>query len=95
MRATKHAAPQPRRRRGPGTGIPSGLLVVGALVLPGPDRPHRERNRYKAGPAKWWCGIQVIGHRNPVAALEVRTAGGCRQLPRTVYDYFLSADGTG
>ncbi|MBA9047094.1 hypothetical protein BJ996_003825 [Streptomyces phaeogriseichromatogenes] len=37
----------------------------------------------------------MIGHRNPVAALEVRTAGGCRQLPRTVYDYFLSADGTG
>lgn len=37
----------------------------------------------------------MTGHRYPVAALEVRTAGGQRQLPRTDYDYFLSADGTG
>ncbi|WP_406438318.1 hypothetical protein OHB00_26960 [Streptomyces sp. NBC_00631] len=29
MRETKHAAPQPWRRRGPVPGIPSGLLVVG------------------------------------------------------------------
>ncbi|MFD8301647.1 hypothetical protein ACFV29_04700 [Streptomyces sp. NPDC059690] len=29
MRETKHAAPQPWRRRGRVTGIPSGLLVVG------------------------------------------------------------------
>ncbi|MER6069641.1 hypothetical protein ABT187_12465 [Streptomyces sp. NPDC001817] len=42
-----------------------------------------------------WCGIQVIDHRNPVAALEVRTADGRRQLPRTDHNCFLSADGTG
>ncbi|MDW8805282.1 hypothetical protein P1P68_10935 [Streptomyces scabiei] len=29
MRATKHAAPQPWRRRGLITGIPLALLVVG------------------------------------------------------------------
>ncbi|MEV5952941.1 hypothetical protein AB0M11_04015 [Streptomyces sp. NPDC051987] len=29
MRNTKHAAPQPWRRRGPVPGIPSGLRVVG------------------------------------------------------------------
>lgn len=51
--------------------------------------------RYKSGSSKWWCGIQVIGHRNPVAVLEVRGAGGWRQLPRADYNYFLSADGTG
>ncbi|MEU6505667.1 expansin EXLX1 family cellulose-binding protein [Streptomyces sp. NPDC046942] len=60
-----------------------------------PDRPGTIAVRYKTGSTKWWCGIQVIGHRNPVAALEVRTAGGWRQLPRTDYNYFLSADGTG
>jgi expansin (peptidoglycan-binding protein) len=32
--------------------------------------------RYKDGSSQWWCGIQAIGHRNPVAALEVRTAYG-------------------
>jgi expansin (peptidoglycan-binding protein) len=51
--------------------------------------------RYKSGSSQYWCGIQVIGHRNPVASLEVRVAGGWRQLPRTGYNYFLSADGAG
>ncbi|WP_325100381.1 expansin EXLX1 family cellulose-binding protein [Streptomyces broussonetiae] len=60
-----------------------------------PDLPGTIAVRYKAGSTKWWCGIQVTGHRNPVAALEVRTADGWRRLPRTDYNYFLSADGTG
>jgi expansin len=51
--------------------------------------------RYKTGSSPYWCGIQVIGHRNPVATLEVRTGSGWRQLPRTDYNYFLSADGAG
>ncbi|GAA2480431.1 expansin EXLX1 family cellulose-binding protein [Streptomyces longisporus] len=51
--------------------------------------------RYKTGSSPYWCGIQVIGHRNPVARLEVRTSGGWRQLPRTDYNYFVSADGAG
>ncbi|MCL8016252.1 expansin EXLX1 family cellulose-binding protein [Streptomyces sp. AS02] len=51
--------------------------------------------RYKTGSSPYWCGIQAIGHRNPVARLEVRTGGGWRQLPRTEYNYFLSADGSG
>ncbi|MER6069577.1 expansin EXLX1 family cellulose-binding protein [Streptomyces sp. NPDC001817] len=51
--------------------------------------------RYKTGSSPYWCGIQAIGHRNPVAALEIRTSDGWRQLPRTDYDYFLSADGSG
>jgi expansin (peptidoglycan-binding protein) len=37
----------------------------------------------------------VIGHRNPVARLEVRTTDGWRQLPRTNYNYFISADDSG
>jgi expansin (peptidoglycan-binding protein) len=60
-----------------------------------PDLPGTIAIRYKTGSTKWWCGIQVIGHRNPVAALEVRAAGGWRRLSRTDYNYFLSADGTG
>ena len=32
---------------------------------------------------------------NPVALLEVRTAGGWRRLPRTDYNYFVSSDGSG
>lgn len=51
--------------------------------------------RYKTGSTQWWCGIQVMGERNPVAELEVRTGNGWTQLPRTSYNYFLSASGTG
>ncbi|MGW7458114.1 expansin EXLX1 family cellulose-binding protein [Streptomyces sp. NPDC054797] len=51
--------------------------------------------RYKTGSSPHWCGIQVLGHRNPVARLEVRTAKGWRALPRTAYNYFLAADGSG
>jgi expansin (peptidoglycan-binding protein) len=51
--------------------------------------------RYKTGSSRWWCGIQVINHRNPVARLEVRTAGGWKALPRSSYNYFLSEKGAG
>jgi expansin (peptidoglycan-binding protein) len=51
--------------------------------------------RYKTGSSRWWCALQVIGHRNPVARLELRTAGGWRPLPRTDYNYFLADDGGG
>ncbi|MFF6780743.1 expansin EXLX1 family cellulose-binding protein [Streptomyces sp. NPDC012510] len=51
--------------------------------------------RYKTGSSQYWCGIQVIGHRNPVARLEVRDGGGWTRLPRTEYNYFLSEQGGG
>ncbi|WP_369390766.1 expansin EXLX1 family cellulose-binding protein [Streptomyces sp. CG1] len=74
-------------------------LSVGRLPITwsllSPDLPGTIAVRYKTGSTKWWCGIQVFGHRNPVAVLEVRAAGGWRRLPRTDYNYFLSADGTG
>ncbi len=60
-----------------------------------PSLPGTLSIRYKTGSSRWWCGIQVIGHRNPVALLEVRSAGGWRRLPRTDYNYFLSAHGGG
>ncbi|TVZ02759.1 hypothetical protein EAS64_27670 [Trebonia kvetii] len=51
--------------------------------------------RYMTGSSQWWCGIQVIGHRNPVARLEVRAGNRWRRLPRTGYNYFISAHGSG
>ncbi|WP_327700452.1 expansin EXLX1 family cellulose-binding protein [Streptomyces sp. NBC_00459] len=51
--------------------------------------------RYKNGSSPYWCGIQALGHRNPLARLEVRTSGGWRRLTRTDYNYFLSPDGSG
>ncbi|TDU89240.1 expansin (peptidoglycan-binding protein) [Kribbella voronezhensis] len=51
--------------------------------------------RYKDGSSQYWCGVQAIGHRNPLAALEVQTAKGWRKLHRTDYNYFLSTDGSG
>ncbi|MDN3028046.1 expansin EXLX1 family cellulose-binding protein [Streptomyces sp. S.PB5] len=51
--------------------------------------------RYKTGSSAYWCGIQAIGHRNPVARLEVSTGSGWRSLPRTSYNYFISDNGSG
>ncbi|WP_241003023.1 expansin EXLX1 family cellulose-binding protein [Streptomyces sp. CB01881] len=70
------------------------LPITWTLLSPG-TAPDTMSIRYKTGSTQWWCGIQAIGHRNPVAALEVRTADGWRQLSRTDYNYFLSPDGSG
>ncbi|MEU4873892.1 expansin EXLX1 family cellulose-binding protein [Streptomyces sp. NPDC021608] len=51
--------------------------------------------RYKTGSSPYWCGIQAIGHRNPLARLEVRTGAGWTRLARTGYNYFLSEHGAG
>ncbi|MGW1965872.1 expansin EXLX1 family cellulose-binding protein [Streptomyces sp. NPDC001935] len=51
--------------------------------------------RYKTGSSRYWCALQVIGHRNPVARLELRSGGAWRPLPRTEYNYFLAEDGGG
>ncbi|WP_315987377.1 expansin EXLX1 family cellulose-binding protein [Streptomyces sp. uw30] len=51
--------------------------------------------RYKTGSSPYWCAVQAVGHRNPLARLEVETAGGWRQLQRTEYNYFLSEQGEG
>ncbi|MEE1782791.1 expansin EXLX1 family cellulose-binding protein [Streptomyces sp. SP17BM10] len=70
------------------------LPITWTLLSPG-TAPATMSIRYKTGSSQWWCGIQVIGHRNPVATLEVRSGGGWRQLSRTDYNYFLSPDGSG
>jgi expansin (peptidoglycan-binding protein) len=51
--------------------------------------------RYKSGSSQYWCGIQVRGHRNPVAKLELRTGSGWTRIPRQDYNYFVSASGAG
>jgi expansin (peptidoglycan-binding protein) len=51
--------------------------------------------RYKSGSTRYWCGIEAINHRNPVAGLEVRNGSNWRQLSRSDYNYFLSPDGSG
>ncbi|MFI5881288.1 expansin EXLX1 family cellulose-binding protein [Streptomyces sp. NPDC051554] len=51
--------------------------------------------RYKTGSTRYWCGIQAIGHRNPLARLEVGVGSGWLQLERTDYNYFISEDGSG
>ncbi|GGR91466.1 hypothetical protein GCM10010269_33250 [Streptomyces humidus] len=51
--------------------------------------------RYKTGSTQYWCGIQALGHRNPLAGLEVRTGSGWTRLARTGYNFFLSEHGAG
>lgn len=51
--------------------------------------------RYKTGSSRYWCGIQVLNHRNPVRSLELKVGSGWKSLPRADYNYFLSEDGSG
>jgi expansin (peptidoglycan-binding protein) len=69
------------------------LPITWTLLSPAASGPLSIR--YKTGSSPYWCGVQVIGHRNPLATLEVRTAKGWRHLPRTDYNYFLATDGSG
>ena len=74
--------------------VSTGRLAI-TWSLVSPDMSSTISVRYKTGSSAYWCGIQAIGHRNPLARLEVRTSGGWRQLARTGYNYFLSPDGSG
>ncbi|MFI6333717.1 expansin EXLX1 family cellulose-binding protein [Streptomyces sp. NPDC050535] len=74
--------------------ISTGRIAVTWSLL-SPSTSDTISIRYKNGSSPYWCGIQAIGHRNPLARLEVRTGGGWRQLARTDYNYFLSPDGSG
>jgi expansin len=69
------------------------ITVTWKLLSPAMSR--KISIRYMTGSSQWWCGIQVIGHRNPVARLEVRVGNSWRRLPRTGYNYFISAHGGG
>lgn len=74
--------------------VSTGRISISWSLL-SPDTAGTISIRYKNGSSPYWCGVQAIGHRNPLARLEVRAGGGWRQLTRTDYNYFLSPDGSG
>lgn len=67
------------------------IAIIWQLVSPeltGPIAYH-----FKAGSNQWWTAVQVRNHRNPIARLEYRTAGGAWiDVPRTAYNYFVQTD---
>ncbi|WP_437038076.1 expansin EXLX1 family cellulose-binding protein [Streptomyces sp. enrichment culture] len=75
-------------------GLSAGRIPISWSLL-SPATSDTISIRYKTGSSRHWCGIQALGHRNPLARLEVRTGSGWQRLTRTEYNYFLSPDGTG
>ncbi|MFI8217045.1 expansin EXLX1 family cellulose-binding protein [Streptomyces sp. NPDC085932] len=75
-------------------GLSAGRIPVSWSLL-SPGTSDTISIRYKTGSSRHWCGVQALGHRNPLARLEIRTGGGWQRLTRTEYNYFLSPDGTG
>ncbi|GGY39344.1 expansin EXLX1 family cellulose-binding protein [Streptomyces djakartensis] len=75
-------------------GLSAGRIPVTWSLL-SPSTSDTVSIRYKTGSSRHWCGIQALGHRNPLARLEVSTGSGWSRLTRTEYNYFLSPDGTG
>ncbi|MES5819898.1 expansin EXLX1 family cellulose-binding protein [Streptomyces sp. RG80] len=74
---------------------PSRGQIPVTWTLLSPATSEKISIRYKTGSTRYWCAIQAIGHRNPLARLEVRTGSGWTRLARTEYNYFLSEQGTG
>ncbi|WP_329329419.1 expansin EXLX1 family cellulose-binding protein [Streptomyces luteogriseus] len=75
-------------------GLSAGRIPITWSLL-SPSTSDTVSVRYKTGSSRHWCGIQALGHRNPLARLEVRSGSGWTRLTRTEYNYFLSPDGTG
>ncbi|MEU0197759.1 MULTISPECIES: expansin EXLX1 family cellulose-binding protein [unclassified Streptomyces] len=75
-------------------GLSAGRIPVTWSLL-SPSTSEKVSIRYKTGSSRHWCAVQALGHRNPLARLEVSTGSGWRALTRTEYNYFLSPDGTG
>ncbi|MCE0538566.1 hypothetical protein LWF15_24000 [Kineosporia rhizophila] len=69
------------------------INVTWKLVTPKPAGP--VSYVYKDGSTKWWCGVQVRNHRNPIKKLELKTASGWVNLARKEYNYFESPKGVG
>jgi expansin (peptidoglycan-binding protein) len=69
------------------------ISITWKLLSPSMSAPMSVR--YASGSSQYWCGIEVINHRNPVARLEVRSGSSWSQLSRSDYNYFLSPDGSG
>ncbi len=72
-----------------------GNIPVSWRVIPqdvqGPISYH-----FKDGSSKWWTAVQVRNHRYPVASLEYLGSGGTFiKVPRTMYNYFVQANGMG
>lgn len=61
-----------------------------------PELPGPIVYRFKEGGNQWWTAVQVRNHRNPLAKLEYRTAGGAfKEVPREAYNYFVEDSGMG
>ncbi len=72
--------------------LPQGRVSITWQVvsasLAGPIAYH-----FKDGSNQWWTAVQIRIHRNPVARLEYRNAGGqWVAVPRTAYNYFVQSD---
>ncbi|MDC0666758.1 expansin EXLX1 family cellulose-binding protein [Nannocystis radixulma] len=51
---------------------------------------------FKEGSNEWWTAVQIRGHKNPIATLEFKDAGGQWQaVPRLDYNYFVAEQGMG
>jgi expansin (peptidoglycan-binding protein) len=55
-----------------------------------PDLAGRIAYHFHSGSNQWWTAVQIRNHRNPVARLEYRTAGGeWIAVSRTSWNYFV------
>jgi expansin (peptidoglycan-binding protein) len=69
------------------------IAISWRLLSPGTSKP--VSYRYKSGSSRFWCGIQVLDHRNPIRSLEVKAGDSWKSLPREDFNYFIAEGGSG
>jgi expansin (peptidoglycan-binding protein) len=66
-----------------------GLVSVSYKIARNPRAGHLAF-RVKDGSSRWWMGLLVYNHGNPLRSVEIRTPSGWRALTHTDYNYWLT-----
>ncbi|MBO3745661.1 hypothetical protein J5X84_06220 [Streptosporangiaceae bacterium NEAU-GS5] len=66
-----------------------GQVAVSYRLVKNP-RAGRLAFRVKDGSSRWWMGLLVYNHGNPLRSVEIHTRSGWLPLKRTDYNYWLT-----
>jgi expansin (peptidoglycan-binding protein) len=75
--------------------VTAGVIPVSYRPVRDPKVPGPLAVRVKEGSSRYWLGLLVIDHGNPLASVEVRYGGGWQALRHTDYNYWLAESGAG
>jgi len=67
-----------------------GIIPISFRYVANPPLPGPLSIRVKEGSSRWWLGLLVIDHGNPLTRLELQSGATWRALTHTDYNYWLA-----